>query len=325
MQTIVNQDISTAVAFLKKGEIIAIPTETVYGLAGNALNPDALINIFETKQRPFFDPLIIHLAEISQLHQYAVSVPDIIQEILNVFSPGPVSVILPKKEIIPDLASSGLPTAAFRIPSHPLAQSLLSSLPFPLAAPSANPFGYVSPTSPSHVMDQLGGKIPMILDGGDCPIGVESTILGYENDTLIIYREGGISREDILTQFPSLKITMYSGGVSPAAPGLLKSHYAPIKPIYLVSDLISTSSIQSGIPGVLSFTNPFIEIQTPYRVVLSPSGSLHEAARNLFAALRQLDKSACDYILAEPVPEHGIGRAINDRLNKASYKQSLNH
>lgn len=320
MQTIVNQQISSAIEFLKKGELVGIPTETVYGLAGNALNPDVLVKIFQVKNRPFFDPLIIHISQLDDVYQWA-SFPDKrLKSIFETFSPGPLTVLLPKKSEIPDLATSGLHTAAFRIPSHSLTRQLLAALPFPLAAPSANPFGYVSPTTSAHVVEQLGGKIPMVLEGGPCEVGIESTIIGCENNEVVIYREGGISREMITDKFPDISIRLADVNKHPSAPGMLKSHYAPVKPLFLVPSIRTHDRpVAQGLPGLLCFYDTHPEIDTPLRQVLSPQANLEEAARNLFSAIRWLDQSPCDFIWAELLPEEGIGRAINDRLRKASF------
>lgn len=320
MQTIVNQQISSAVYFLKKGELVGIPTETVYGLAGNALNQEVLVKIFQVKNRPFFDPLILHISQMDDLYQWATIPDERVKAIFQAFSPGPLTVLLPKKDVIPDLATSGLPTAAFRIPSHTLTRELLAALPFPLAAPSANPFGYVSPTTTAHVLEQLGGKIPMVLEGGSCEVGIESTIIGYEHNEVVIYREGGISREMIAEKFPDIKIRLADMNKHPSAPGMLKSHYAPVKPLFLFPSIqVNNPPTANGIPGVLSFCDAHPEIDTPYRQVLSPKANLEEAARNLFSAIRHLDQCPCNFIWAELLPEEGVGRAINDRLRKASF------
>jgi L-threonylcarbamoyladenylate synthase len=190
VKTIIGEIIQEAKSFLLDGNIVAIPTETVYGLAGNALDPAAVLQIFTAKERPAFDPLIVHISSIDKVELYAHSIPSQAYDLMHEFWPGPLTIVLPKNSIIPDIVTSGLDTVGLRIPNHPTTIKLLKQLDFPLAAPSANPFGYISPTSAQHVFDQLGGKIPYILDGGICDVGVESTIVGFENDKCLIYRLG---------------------------------------------------------------------------------------------------------------------------------------
>jgi L-threonylcarbamoyladenylate synthase len=230
------------------------------------------------------------------------------------FWPGPLTLVLKKKSIIPDLVTSGLDSVGIRCPDHLLTRTLLKELPFPLAAPSANPFGYVSPTSPQHVNEQLGDKISYILDGGICTVGIESTIIGFEQEMPVVYRMGGLRLEDIETIAGKLAVQTHSSS-NPKAPGQLKSHYAPLKRV-MVGDLevlLQKYPIHSS--AVLSFRRDF---RSPHQIILSPSGSLEEAAKNLFSALRTLDKFPVDVILAELVPEEGLGRAINDRLKRAA-------
>jgi L-threonylcarbamoyladenylate synthase len=303
-----------AAALLQAGELVAIPTETVYGLAGNALNMEAVTNIFLVKNRPAFDPLIIHIPDASAATHYAEDIPEKALHLAEKFWPGPLTLLLEKKKLIPDLVTSGLDRVGIRCPNHPLTLDLLKNISFPLAAPSANPFGYVSPTTAAHVNDQLGGKIPYILDGGTCDVGIESTIVGFENDIPVIYRLGGLSIENIERVTGKVKVTAHSTS-NPTAPGQLKSHYAPDKKV-LIGDLdILQREYQRHSYGILSFKK---EYDSSYQYVLSPSGSLEEAARNFFTALRMLDKMPIDTILTEFVPDLGLGRAINDRLRRAA-------
>jgi L-threonylcarbamoyladenylate synthase len=188
----IETDIEKAKALLESGELVAIPTETVYGLAGNALNPDAVAKIFSVKNRPSFDPLIIHTDSLEKVRKFTLDIPAPLDRLAAHFWPGPLTLLLPKKPIVPDLVTSGLDTVAVRIPQHTLTLSLLEALDFPLAAPSANPFGYISPTTAAHVQDQLGDKIPYILDGGPSQVGLESTIVGLENGEVVVYRLGGL-------------------------------------------------------------------------------------------------------------------------------------
>ncbi|MDQ6479963.1 L-threonylcarbamoyladenylate synthase [Dyadobacter sp. LHD-138] len=313
---IIGKDINLAKEFLQKRQLVAIPTETVYGLAGNALDEEAVLSIFETKNRPSFDPLIIHTDSLEKLKQYVQEIPEKAFLLAKKFWPGPLTLLLPKKDIIPDLVTSGLDTVAVRIPNHPLTLALLSELDFPLAAPSANPFGYISPTTAAHVSQQLGGKIPYILDGGECGIGIESTIIGFVEGVPTVYRLGGLSIEAIEEVVGAVGLMPHSSS-NPQAPGMLKSHYAPRKPFFL-QDRKTISSTYDQATGYLLF-DQFIEgIDRKYQRLLSPQGDLKEAAHNLFAYLRELDAQPVERILAELVPNIHLGRAINDRLKRAA-------
>jgi L-threonylcarbamoyladenylate synthase len=193
----IGTDLSKARKLLLNGELVSIPTETVYGLAANALNADAVARIFTVKDRPSFDPLIVHVPDLEMVDLYVEAIPVKARKLARLFWPGPLTLVLPKKPIIPDLVTSGMDTVGIRCPDHALTRDLLRSLSFPLAAPSANPFGYVSPTKPEHVEEQLGEKIHYILDGGECTIGIESTIIGFDNEMPVVYRLGGLSLEKI--------------------------------------------------------------------------------------------------------------------------------
>ncbi len=308
-------DISIARGLLQKDDVVAIPTETVYGLAGNALSVDAVARIFEVKNRPSFDPLIVHVHEFKELSKYVMNVPVQAERLAKQFWPGPLTMLLRKRSNIPDLVTSGLDTVGIRCPNHPLTQNLLKTLDFPLAAPSANPFGFVSPTKASHVIEQLGSKIKYVLDGGPCTIGIESTIVGFENNKTIVYRLGGISIEELQTVVGDVEIT--TSPLAIKSPGQLKSHYSPSKKMF-IADLDKTVGIVDlDRIALLSFQKDF---NAKHQVILSPKGDLTEAAKNLFDALRRLDKLPVDLILAEFVPEEGIGRAINDRLRRAAAK-----
>lgn len=317
MKTITGTDISVAAEILGKGNLVAIPTETVYGLAANALNPDAVLAIYETKGRPAFNPLIVHVHAAAEFEKYAVEVPVLVQKLAAKFSPGPITFVLPKKELVPDIVTGGGSTVALRVPGHPLTLELLRSLSFPLAAPSANPFGYISPVTAQHVADQLGGKISYILDGGAAEVGLESTVVTVENEKLIVLRLGGISVEELKTVTNEIEIRINQSS-NPSSPGQLKSHYAPKIPLRLgtMEELIRLNSGKKI--AVLSFSKKYKAEQLIAQEVLSPSGDLHEAARNLFSALRRLDQSAAELILAERMPEQGLGPAINDRLERAA-------
>jgi len=310
----IGTDIQKAKALLEAGELVAIPTETVYGLAGNALNTAAVAKIFLVKNRPQFDPLIVHIHDIDAAKELVSGITEKAYILAKQYWPGPLTLVLKKKSIINDLVTAGMDTVGIRCPNHSLTRQLLNSLSFPLAAPSANPFGYVSPTNPNHVNEQLGDKIAYILDGGNCQIGIESTIVGFEADQPVVYRLGGLSIEalEALIGKVSLEPNVSS---NPKAPGQLQSHYAPGKKVILgkIEELLQEYPAHCS--GLLTFQTDF---NSPHQFILSPLGSLTEAAQNLFSALRGFDKMPVDVILAELVPDSGIGRAINDRLRRAA-------
>lgn len=311
----IGTDLSIARSLLSKGELVAVPTETVYGLAGNALQASSVARIFEVKNRPSFDPLIVHISEYQQLSKYVMQIPVQAERLAKEFWPGPLTLLLRKRSIIPDLVTSGLETVGIRCPKHPMTQNLLKTLDFPLAAPSANPFGFVSPTTAGHVNEQLGSKIKYILDGGPCPVGIESTIVGFENNKTVVHRLGAVTIENIESVVGDVEVA--GTGSIPKAPGQLKSHYAPSKKMFIAELDKAIDVIDMDRVALLSFKKDY---QAKHQAILSPSGDLAEAAKNLFDTLRQLDKMPVELILAELVPEEGIGRAINDRLRRASAK-----
>lgn len=316
----IGHNIDIAATLLKKGEAVAIPTETVYGLAANALNTSAVAKIFQIKQRPTFDPLIIHLPSFDKVYDYALDVPEIFEVLAKKFMPGPLTLLLRKKDIIPDLVTAGSLYVAVRIPSHNVTKSLLDMVDFPLAAPSANPFGYISPTTAQHVADQLGNKVYYILDGGPCDVGLESTIIGMnENGDIEVLRKGGLSIENIREVVGNIIIRDISTS-NPEAPGMLTSHYAPRVPLILteLSQLNDVSDINRT--GIISFRNFLPTIPTKHQIVLSPSGNFLDAARNLFSGMRYLDGCDINIIYAELVPEMDLGIAINDRLRRAAHR-----
>ena len=313
----IGKDIEKAANILAKGGLVAIPTETVYGLAANAYNPDAVARIFEVKNRPHFDPLIVHTHGLSEASDFVLNIPKKAEMLANKFWPGPLTLLLPKKDKIPDLVTAGMVRVAVRVPNHTMTDQLLASLDFPLVAPSANPFGYVSPTSARHVEKQLGNEIDYILDGGDCHVGIESTILGFEKEESIIYRLGGLEKEEVESLIGSVTIKPHSSS-NPQAPGMLQSHYSPSKKVVL-GEIDQLQKQFSGKEfGILRF-QPSQELNGKHQqVILSENGDIREAAKNLFAALRMLDEMNIELILAEKAPEYGLGLAINDRLQRAS-------
>lgn len=316
---IIGTDIQQAKAFLLQGEVVGIPTETVYGLAGNAFDIEAVAKIFEVKSRPTFDPLIVHTNSIERLSEFVQFIPEKAQLLAQKFMPGPLTMLLPKHLSIADLVTSGLETVAVRIPNHPLTLALLASLDFPLAAPSANPFGYISPTSAQHVAQQLGDKIPYILDGGECQVGIESTIVGFENDEVIVYRKGGLAIEEIETVVGKVLVNSHSSS-NPKAPGMLKSHYAPRKEMFILNNHNLNNEIHRDRIGYLAFQKYNPDLPQKNQLILSTSSSYREASKNLFAFMRVLDAMDIDKIYVELLPEEDLGIAINDRLRRASAK-----
>ncbi|MFN8338220.1 MAG: L-threonylcarbamoyladenylate synthase [Saprospiraceae bacterium] len=315
----IGHNLDIAAALLKKGEAVAIPTETVYGLAANALNIKAVAKIFQIKQRPTFDPLIIHLSTFEQVKDYVEEIPEVFQLLANKFAPGPITFLLKKKNVIPDLVTAGSEYVAVRIPSHPNTRALLEKIDFPLAAPSANPFGYISPTTAQHVADQLGNKVYYILDGGPCDVGLESTILGMNDKGEVeVLRKGGLSIESITAEIGNVVVRDVSTS-NPEAPGMLTNHYAPKVPLILgdIRSLAAQSDHQRT--GIIAFNQFLPNIPQKHQIVLSPSSNFADAAFHLFAGMRYLDSCDLDVIYAELVPERDLGIAINDRLRRAAH------
>ena len=317
MRTEISTDRNAAVELLREGEIVALPTETVYGLSGDALNPIAVAKIFEAKERPRFDPLIVHLPEHDWLEKVADPANQdrqLISRLAEKFWPGPFTLVLPKREIVPDIVTAGLDTVAIRISAHPVFAEIVRAFGKPLAAPSANRFGRISPTIAKHVLDELGAHIPLIIDGGPASHGIESTIVAIHDDKIDILRRGPITFEQ-LSAFGEVNVVKPTEKIS--APGQLPSHYAPKTPLRLVDDL---KSFESNKRCALLAWKPvkkderFIAIRN-----LSEKQDLREAAANLFRDLRELDELDVDLIVAERVPDSGLGTAILDRLQRASH------
>jgi L-threonylcarbamoyladenylate synthase len=311
-------DLIKAQKKLENGDLVAIPTETVYGLAANALDPLAVSKIYAAKNRPSFDPLIIHVGKIEDFKTYTVDFPAELLELANKFCPGPITFLVKKSEIIPEITTSGLEKVAIRIPKHPLTLELLNKLNFPLAAPSANPFGYVSPTTATHVYEQLGERIPYILDGGPCKVGLESTIVGCENENLIIYRKGGLDLDELRKVFSGEILIKDHSSSNPQAPGMLSKHYSPKKRIEILDENTILDLIDKKSTGLLRYNTPIAGFEN--QIVLSEKSDLNEAAFRLFDALRQFDKMDIQKVYIELVPEKGLGIAINDRLRRAAAK-----
>lgn len=314
----IGQDISLAKQFLINNELVAIPTETVYGLAGNAFHPDAVIKIYQVKKRPQFNPIIVHTNTIEKIFSFTESFPPILLKLAEKFWPGPLTILLPKKTTIHDLVTAGSNLVAVRIPNHELTNLLLTELEFPLAAPSANLFGSMSPTLAKHVDEQLAEQIPYILDGGQCEVGVESTIIKLNTfDKIEILRAGGISEEEIAEEvgyIPKIK----KSALKPEAPGMLMSHYAPKLPFKAGDLKILLNQFKHKKLGVLSFSEEISHPSIILNKILSKSGNIKEAAKNFFTYLHELDDTGVEIILAEFVPDIDLGKAINDKLQRAS-------
>jgi L-threonylcarbamoyladenylate synthase len=296
---------------------VAIPTETVYGLAANAFDPHAVAQIFVVKNRPEFDPLIVHIHSVDWLERVATSFPPAAQKVAAQFWPGPLTLVLPKSPEVPDLVTSGLPTVGVRVPDHPLTRSVLERAGFPLAAPSANLFGRLSPTTVEHVLDQLGNQIDLILDGGPCRVGVESTILDFSSDEPVLLRPGGVPLEQVEPLVGPVAVPVREGNARPTAPGQLPSHYAPRTQLQLVQS-VPEAALLPDAGALLARPRPL----SGYRLVevLSTSGDLAESATRLFPALHRLDAAQLQRIVAERLPDEGLGRAINDRLERAAHE-----
>ena len=324
MKTVISTDRVAAIELLRKGEIVALPTETVYGLAADALNRIAVAKIFEAKERPRFDPLIVHLpsgawlekvADLSEHNQQLIS------KLAARFWPGPFTMVLPKREIVPEIVTSGLNTVAVRISAHPVFADIVCELDHPLAAPSANRFGRVSPTTAQHALDELDGRIPLIIDAGPTEHGLESTIVSLRGNSIDILRRGPITAEQ-LSEFAKVNI-IASPARKIAAPGQLPSHYAPKTPLRLIDDAKSFSTEKNQRVGLLAWHPVGSEKRFAAVRRLSEQQDLREAAANLFGYLRELDQSNVDLILAERVPAQGLGAAILDRLERASHGRSV--
>lgn len=310
------KDITRAKAILDANGVIGIPTETVYGLAGNAFSPAAITQIFGIKNRPFFDPLIVHVGHAKHLEMCTPHISGQLQRCMEHFWPGPVTFLVNKSTQVPDLVTSGLPKVAVRMPNHSLTLALLQTLDYPLAAPSANPFGYISPTQAQHVLDQLGNMVPYVLDGGPCQVGVESTILEEMETGWKVLRLGGLTIEEV-EEFLNQTVAIQDSSSRPAAPGMLDQHYSPRKPLWVgnveegvllfAGKKVATLTLQHQVQGVPGIT-------------LSPSGNLNNAASNLFQAMRELDTWDVDVIVAEWMPDRELGRPMNDRLKRAAHR-----
>ncbi len=305
---------------MRASGIVAFPTETVYGLGAVVFDERAVARVFEAKNRPYFDPLIVHVSTVAQLAELVTTIPKAAQELIGQFWPGPLTVVVPKSSRVSDLVTAGLPTVAVRMPRHPLALALITRVGAPIAAPSANVFGHCSPTTAEHVRATLESKVDFILDGGPCAIGVESTIVSFADAEPVLLRSGGVPAEDIERLIGPLKRSPGSGTTAGMeAPGMLPRHYSPRTPLRLrPAGAPLRRPRASTRTGLLAF-RPVADMDGFAAVeILSRDGDLREAAANLFSALRRLDEQHLDEIWASPAPSEGLGLAINDRLARAA-------
>jgi L-threonylcarbamoyladenylate synthase len=320
VKTVISTDRVAAVDLLRKGDAVALPTETVYGLAANALNPIAVAKIFEVKKRPRFDPLIVHLPNREWLRRIAELPPgdrQLILKLADKFWPGPFTMVLPKRKMIPDIVTAGLDTVAVRISAHRVFAEIVGELDEPLAAPSANRFGRVSPTTAQHVLDELEGRIPLIIDAGPTEHGLESTIITVQGGRIRILRRGPITAEQ-LSEFANVNTVASTPKIS--SPGQLPSHYAPKTPLKLIDTGENYFPQRHGRVGLLAWRP--IKSSQRFAAVrqLSQEQDTREAAANLFRYLRELDALGLDLIAAERVPCRGLGAAIMDRLERAAHR-----
>lgn len=318
MDTIIGEDIRDAIKFLKLGEVIGIPTETVYGLAGDACDISAIKKIYSAKNRPNTNPLILHFASVQQIQPFVEDFPENLLKLTQKFWPGPLTILLKKSNLVPNEITANQDLVAVRIPNHVLLLSILSQLDFPLAAPSANTYGMVSPTSAKHVMQDLKGKIPFILDGGTCKNGLESTIVGLQEQKVVVYRLGAISLEELETELGYVPTIIKNIDKKPLTSGMDKHHYAPKTPLHFYEKKLVNEATQNT--GFIFFQDEHPEISEKNKIILSKSGSLDEAANKLYASLIEMDTRNFNAIYIERLLDEGLGKTMNDRLNRATLK-----
>lgn len=312
--------VNRAVSLLAHGEVVAFPTETVYGLGADAFNADAVAKIFELKKRPHFDPLIVHVADRNAISLLTPHIPAKAKILMDRFWPGPLTLILPKSEAIPDIVTAGLRTVGIRMPNHRVALDLIEKLGRPIAAPSANPFGYMSTTCAHDVARLFDDRLPLILDGGPSNYGIESTIVSFPDDTVLLHRHGSISIEELVETLGGEVAEKRPDDTRCESPGELPYHYAPLTPLHIVD---GADEIASENSAFLAFTEPAGQVRSRYVKVLSERGNLREAASNFFSYLIQLDEKETEIIYAQKLPEKGLGKAIMERLRKAEKKRRL--
>ena len=312
----ISTDVYQAADLLKSGEVVGIPTETVYGLAANIYSEKAIRKVFEIKQRPLDNPLIVHVASIDQMEGLTKDVPEKAYKLAGAFWPGPLTLLLPKSIDVPGLVTAGKPNVAIRMPGLGLTRELIANAGVPIAAPSANPFGRISPTNAEHV-DKYFPELTMVLDGGPCQSGIESTIIGFDGEEPIVYRLGSLSLDEIEAKVGKVQLRNKKE-VAPDAPGMLSRHYSPKTPTVLCENIADELENRTEAKiGAIVLQNE-IQNQDVVQAVLSPDGDLKEAAQKLYATMHDMDQAGLDVILIERMPETGLGVSINDRLQRAA-------
>jgi len=316
----ITSNISYAVKALNQGDLVAIPTETVYGLAGSAFSEHTIQKIFELKNRPFSNPLILHTHSIEEVLKYVEEIPPNAMKLAEAVWPGHLTLLLPKKSIIPHSVTAGSDLVAVRIPNHPVALSLLKQLDFPLVAPSANPYTRISPTNSKMVYDYFGDALPIILEGDVCSKGIESTIVGFHDNTPVIYRQGSISIDAI--EFIAGKSKLLANiKEKVTTPGMSPMHYAPRTRFQIVDSIPNFIEQNQDLKiGVLTLGKKTIEKSNTTCIHLSIAADLHEASANLYKSMYDLDDMHLDCIIIEKFPENGIGKSLNDRILRASFR-----
>ena len=312
------ESMKIAAEAIREGKLVSFPTETVYGLGADAFNPEAVARIFQEKERPSFDPLIVHISDIAQLYKLSRSVSSVVLRLAEHFWPGPLTMVLPKQPEVHDIVTSGLDTVAVRMPNHPRALQLRALSGTVIAAPSANKFGQLSPTHHRHVTKQLKG-VDYVIQGGYTSVGIESSVVSVEEGRIQILRPGAVTAADIRAVLPEIEVVDFTKPVEDylPSPGLLDSHYSPKKPLYITNSIGQFAGERFG---YIAFSGDGA-VEGPAVVrVLSKRGNYAEAATNLFGALHDMEESDVDFIVAEPIKEEGIGIAIMDRLKKAAFK-----
>ena len=318
----VGKSINESINNLKNGKIVVIPTETVYGLGVNALDEKAVDKVYKLKKRPYYDPLICHTDSIHKVKNFVKTFPRKAEILAKNFWPGPLTILLEKKKIIPDITTSKLKRVGFRIPNNKLTLSILEKINFPVAAPSANPFGYISPTLPKHILSMFKNDISYILDDGGCDVGIESTIVGFENKKTLVYRVGGITIEKLEKVIG--KVEIFKKNITfPESSGMLKNHYSPKKDLIIGEIRTLIKKYKNNKIGILSYNKYYEGINFKNQIILSKNLDLEEASRNLYKSLHSLDNMNIDLILTSLLPNKGIGESINDRIIKASKKNEL--
>ncbi len=322
MSKTITNSIDKAAALLVAGEVVAIPTETVYGLAGNLFNPSAVEKIYTLKNRPRNNPLIVHVKDLEATLPLITEFPKPLQQLAKKYWPGPLTVLLKKSKLVPDSITAGSDFVAIRVPAHPLTKQLLEQIPFPLVAPSANPFTRISPTKAEHVEHYFGDSIPCILDGGSCSVGLESTIIGMNNNTPLLYREGVLGKlllESLIgpiEKFNPQKNTILT-------PGQWPRHYAPLTKTILCKRKEIIMHVKDN-TGIIVYKEPLLSVNTNQQHILSENGSLVEAAKNLYQILHHVDKLKYETIICEMLPQEELGNTINERLKRAASIQNDN-